>query len=152
MLSWVGLTVGEWKVTYVVYNRNTHGSALNFLEPMFDNSYPSASSLLPDPVFRRFAALHLPGYASSITFFRQTVAITTEKTIVIAEPGNPVFNCVPTAGTTASLAEDAMVAKLLDGHARTRTEGKPLGMWQTGGDEFILVYDWGACFVTKCKG
>ncbi|OXG93167.1 hypothetical protein C345_00803 [Cryptococcus neoformans A2-102-5] len=149
--AWIytGKTKGRTLITYVVYNRNTHGSALNFLEPMFDNSYPSASSLLPDPVFRRFAALHLPGYASSITFFRQTVAITTEKTIVIAEPGNPVFNCVPTAGSTASLAEDAMVAKLLDGHARTRAEGKPLGMWQTGGDEFILVYDWGACFVTK---
>lgn len=119
---------------------------------MFDNSYPSASSLRPDPVFRSFAALHLPGHASSITFFRQTVAITTEKTIVIAEPGNPVYNCVPTAGSTASLAEDAVIVKLLNGHVGSRAEGTPLGMWQTGGDEFILVYDWGACFVTKCEG
>lgn len=118
---------------------------------MFDNSYPSASSL-PDPVFRSFAALHLPGHASSITFFRQTVAIITEKTIVIAEPGNPVYNCVPTAGSTASFAEDAVIVKLLNGQVGSRAEGRPLGMWQTGGDEFILVYDWGACFVTKCEG
>ncbi|EAL22516.1 hypothetical protein CNBB3940 [Cryptococcus deneoformans B-3501A] len=150
-VAWVytGKTKGRTLITYVVYGRNTHGCTLNFLEPLFDNSYPSASSLLSDPVFRSFASLHLPGHASSITFFRQTVAITTEKTIVIAEPGNPVYNCVPTAGSTAFLAEDAVVAKLLNGQGRTRAEGRPLGMWQTGGDEFILVYDWGACFVTK---
>ncbi|KIR26825.1 hypothetical protein I309_04203 [Cryptococcus deuterogattii LA55] len=150
-IAWIytGKTKGRRLITYVVHDRNTHGSTLNFLEPMFDNSYPSASSLLPDPVFRSFAALHLPGHASSITFFRQTVAITTEKTIVIAEPGNPVYNCVPTAGSTASLAEDAVIVKLLNGHVGSRAEGRPLGMWQTGGDEFVLVYDWGACFVTK---
>ncbi|ADV20494.1 hypothetical protein I305_06270 [Cryptococcus gattii E566] len=149
-VAWIytGKTKGRRLITYVVHDRNTHGSTLNFLEPMFDNSYPSASSL-PDPVFRSFAALHLPGHASSITFFRQTVAIITEKTIVIAEPGNPVYNCVPTAGSTASFAEDAVIVKLLNGQVGSRAEGRPLGMWQTGGDEFILVYDWGACFVTK---
>jgi hypothetical protein len=27
---------------------------------------------------------------------------------------------------------------------------KPLGMYQTSENEFLLVYQWGACFVTKC--
>jgi len=30
------------------------------------------------------------------------------------------------------------------------TKVKPLGMYQTSENEFLLVYQWGACFVTKC--
>jgi hypothetical protein len=27
---------------------------------------------------------------------------------------------------------------------------RPLAMYQTSENEFVLVYQWGACFVTKC--
>jgi hypothetical protein len=33
---------------------------------------------------------------------------------------------------------------------RMTSGSKPLVMYQVGENEFMLVYDWGACFVTKC--
>ncbi|WVQ78219.1 hypothetical protein IAT38_000302 [Cryptococcus sp. DSM 104549] len=145
------LDVGS-RLRYCMHARNSHHTTLHFLEPLFPHSHST-----PDTTsFRPFASLHLPGYASSLTFFRQTIAVITEKTVVIAEPGNPVYNSVPTVGEQSGVREDAMVVKLLTG-SRTQvgvvggggSGVKPLGVWQVGGNEFLLVYDWGACFVTK---
>ncbi|WVQ78218.1 hypothetical protein IAT38_000301 [Cryptococcus sp. DSM 104549] len=154
VVAWarVGVTKDRVLVVYAIHARNSHHTTLHFLEPLLPPSHSAPGSTS----FRPFASLHLPGYASSLTFFRQTIAVITEKTIVIAEPGNPVYNSVPTVGEQSGVKEDAMVVKLLTG-SRTRvgvvggggSGVKPLGMWQVGGNEFLLVYDWGACFVTK---
>nr|ODN81229.1 hypothetical protein L203_05735 [Cryptococcus depauperatus CBS 7841] len=136
-----GKTLGEFIVAYATYSKSSHVTQLEFLEP------------LPGNTFRLFAqslsTLNLPGYASCLTFFRQTVAVITEKSIIIVEPGSSTYHCVPAPGSANSLGEDAPVLKLLSSVGRKKSGTKPLGMWQIGGNEFVLVYDWGACFVTK---
>ncbi|WVO12788.1 hypothetical protein L204_100396 [Cryptococcus depauperatus] len=140
---WVctGETKGKTLVAYATYSKSSHVTQLEFLEP------------LPGNTFRLFAqslsTLNLPGYASCLTFFRQTVAVITEKSIIIVDPGSSTYHCVPAPGSANSLGEDAPVLKLLSSVGRKKSGTKPLGMWQTGGNEFVLVYDWGACFVTK---
>jgi hypothetical protein len=90
--------------------------------------------------FRHFATATVPGQATEISFFRQTVAVVTEKSIVIAEPGNPAFNQIPTFPGDLS---SPVLRRMMD-------SAKPLAMYQTSENEFLLVYQWGACFVTKC--
>jgi hypothetical protein len=91
--------------------------------------------------FRHFATSTIPGQATEISFFKQTVAIVTEKSIVIAEPGNPAFNQIPTFPGDIS---SSVLRRMMD-------SAKPLAMYQTSENEFLLVYQWGACFVTKCQ-
>lgn len=121
-------------MVYAAHLRNSHQTILSFHEPLveYDNGKP----------FRHFASTIIPGYASELSFFRQTVAVVTERSFVIAEPGNPTFNQIPTvvAGVPSTVFVSKMVA-----------EGKPMAMYQIAENEFLLVYDVGACFVTKCE-
>lgn len=94
----------------------------------------------PTQSFRQYATLTLPGYASELSFFRQTMAVVTEKSFIIAEPGNPQHNIIPTFPTT--VAQNATVVRMV-------ASAKPMAMYQVAENEFLLVYDWGACFVTK---
>jgi hypothetical protein len=123
-------------VVHVCHSKNSHQTHLTFDEPLL----PTATS--PTPSFRRFANLTLPGNATELSFFRQTVAVATEKTFVIAEPGNAEFNIIPTM--PSSIPDKSPVVKMTSG-------SRPLAMYQIGGNEFLLVYDWGACYVTKCE-
>ena len=91
--------------------------------------------------FRRFATLTVPGFATDLSFFRQTVAVVAEKGFIIAEAGNPTFNSIPTV--PPSVQQDSALLKMLNG-------ARAMGMYQIGENEFMLAYDWGACFVTKC--
>lgn len=91
--------------------------------------------------FRHFATTTIPGYASEINFFKQTVAIVTEKGFIIAEPGNPTYNQIPSFPPDL---QAPVIRRMMD-------NGKPLAMYQTSETEFLLVYQWGACFVTKCE-
>ncbi|WWD15802.1 hypothetical protein CI109_100226 [Kwoniella shandongensis] len=130
----IGVTKGRLLVVYAVHSRNTHHTSLHFYEPLI-SSYDV--SLNP---FRMFGSVTIPGYASELSFFRQTIAVVTEKSFVIAEPGNPTYNAIPTF--PADLVPTAMVVRMV-------ATAKPMGMYQVGENEFLLVYDWGACFVTK---
>lgn len=96
----------------------------------------------PSQPFRRFSSIAVPGYASELAFFRQTIAVVTEKAFVIAEPGNTTTNSIPTF--PSALSQTATVVRMVNG-------AKPMAMYQIAENEFLLVYDWGACFVTKCK-
>ncbi|WVQ70220.1 uncharacterized protein L199_008446 [Kwoniella botswanensis] len=132
----VGVTKGRLLVVYAVHSRNSHQTTLNFYEPLLNPS--SASYGVPS--FRPFGNITVPGYASDLSFFRQTVSVVTEKTFVIAEPGNPTYNSIPTF--PHEIPERAMVVRMVSG-------SKPMGMWQVDESEFLLVYEWGACWVTK---
>jgi hypothetical protein len=90
--------------------------------------------------FRHFATTTISGQASEISFFKQTIAIITEKSIIIAEPGSPSSNQIPTYPGDLHMP---VLRRMMD-------SAKPLGMYQTSENEFLLVYQWGACFVTKC--
>ncbi|WVW83239.1 hypothetical protein I302_105258 [Kwoniella bestiolae CBS 10118] len=130
----VGVTKGRLLVVYAVHSRNSHQTSLYFYEPLLS----STSYGLPS--FRSFGNITVPGYASDLSFFRQTVSVVTEKTFVIAEPGNPTYNSIPTF--PHEIPERAMVVRMVSG-------SKPLAMWQVDESEFLLVYEWGACWVTK---
>lgn len=94
-----------------------------------------------DEGFRHFATTTVPGLASELSFFRQTIAIVTEKAFIIAEPGNPTYNQIPTFPPELHAP---VMKRMMDG-------ARPLAMYQTSENEFLLVYQWGACFVTKCE-
>lgn len=94
-----------------------------------------------DNGFRPFASSTIVGLASELSFFRQTVAVVTEKAFIIAEPGNSTYNQIPTFPPDLHAP---MMRRMMDG-------AKPLAMYQTSENEFLLVYQWGACFVTKCE-
>ncbi|GFZ46220.1 hypothetical protein JCM24511_04467 [Saitozyma sp. JCM 24511] len=130
----VGVTKGRVLVVHAYHSRNSHHTHLFFDEPLL----PTPTS--PKSIFRRFATLTLPGQATELSFFRQTIAVATEKAFVIAEPGNPTYNVIPTYPSSG--IERSAVTRMTSG-------SKPLVMYQVGENEFILVYDWGACFVTK---
>ncbi len=83
----------------------------------------------------------MPGLAKDIAFFRQTIALVTDKGFVIAEPGNSSSTAIPIL--PATLTDRTPLVKML-------SEAKPLGMHQVNENEFILAYDRGACFVNKC--
>lgn len=119
--------------------RRANATLLTFEEPLhaaqMDNRDPCSA-------FRRFAQMSVPGFASEVSFFRQTIAIVTEKTFLVAEPGNISYNTIPTI--PPELAGSSLVARLAG-------PTKPMAMYQTGENEFLLVYDWGACFTTRCE-
>lgn len=75
-------------------------------------------------------------------FFRQTIAVVTEKTFIVAEPGNTSFNAIPVL--PASIAPSSRVARMT-------SQAKPKAMFQIAENEFLLVYDWGGCFATRCE-
>ncbi|WVF72308.1 hypothetical protein IAT40_007121 [Kwoniella sp. CBS 6097] len=129
----IGVTKGRLLVVYAVHSKNSHHTTLYFHEPLLSSSYTQTA-------FRPFGTVTIPGYASDLSFFRQTVSVVTEKSFIIAEPGNPTFNCIPTF--PGEIPERAMVVRMV-------SEAKPLGMWQVDEREFLLVYDLGACWVTK---
>jgi hypothetical protein len=110
---------------------------LSFEEPLFTQAHDTTQS-----PFRRFATLTVPGFASDLSFFRQTIAVVTEKGFVIAEPGNPTHNVIPTF--PAGMASGSTVVRMIGA-------AKPMMMYQIAENEFLLCYDWGACFVTKCE-
>lgn len=125
-------------VAHAAHSRNSHTTHLYFDEPLL---YSASAS--PGSAFRRFATLTLPGSATSLSFFRQTVAVVTEKQFIIAEPGNPAHNSIPTF--PPDLPDTAPIMRMIGGGARA------LGMYQVKENEFLLVYHWGACYVTKCE-
>ncbi|OCF39870.1 hypothetical protein I317_06307 [Kwoniella heveanensis CBS 569] len=129
----IGVTKGRLLVVYAVHSKNSHHTTLYFHEPLLSSSYTQTA-------FRPFGSVTIPGYASDLSFFRQTVSVVTEKSFIIAEPGNPTFNSIPTF--PGEIPERAMVVRMV-------SEAKPLGMWQVDEREFLLVYDLGACWVTK---
>nr|XP_019013428.1 uncharacterized protein I206_01495 [Kwoniella pini CBS 10737]OCF52209.1 hypothetical protein I206_01495 [Kwoniella pini CBS 10737] len=130
----VGVTKSRLLVVYAVHSRNSHQTNLYFYEPLVISSKSNSSP------FRSFGSITVPGYASDLSFFRQTVSIVTEKTFVIAEPGNPTYNCIPTFGL--DIPERGMIVRMV-------SSSKPLAMWQVDEAEFLLVYEWGGCWVTK---
>ena len=123
--------------THADFPRNSHQTVLYFEEPLL----PAAQAHSGKP-FRRFASVTIPGYASELAFFRQTIAVVTEKAFVIAEPGNNTTNSIPTF--PASVSQSSSVVRMVTG-------AKPMAMYQIAENEFLLVYNWGACFVTKCQ-
>jgi hypothetical protein len=96
----------------------------------------------PRSSFRRFAQLTAPGFASEVGFFRQTIAIVTEKTFIVAEPGNTSFNVIPVL--PASISPNSRVARMT-------SQARPKAMFQIAENEFLLAYDWGGCFTTRCE-
>ena len=123
----------------LTWPRNVHQTFLTFEEPLLASNPDRSYATTP---FRRFASLTIPGYATDLSFFKQTVAIVTEKGFVIAEAGNPSFNAIPTF--PAAVQANTTLMKVIGG-------GKAMGMYQIAENEFVLVYDWGASFVTKCE-
>jgi hypothetical protein len=114
-------------------------TVLTFEEPLHASTADMRS---PRTSFRRFAQLIIPGFASDVGFFRQTIAIVTEKTFIVAEPGNPNYNTIPVLPT--SISPSATVARMT-------SQAKPMAMYQIAENEFLLAYDWGACFATRCE-
>ncbi|WVR05091.1 hypothetical protein IAU60_002103 [Kwoniella sp. DSM 27419] len=129
----IGVTKGRLLVVFAVHAKNNHQTSLHFLEPLLSSTYTRSA-------FRPFGSVLVPGYASDLSFFRQTVSVLTEKTFIIAEPGNPTHNAIPTLAP--GMDERSMVVRMIAG-------ARPLGMWQVDENEFLLVYDAGACWVTK---
>ncbi|ORX39762.1 hypothetical protein BD324DRAFT_614892 [Kockovaella imperatae] len=133
----VGVTKGRTMVVHVAYAKNSHQTHISFEEPLLASNPDRSYATTP---FRRFAALTIPGFATDLSFFKQTVAIVTEKGFVIAEAGNPTFNAIPTFPLAVQGNSHLM---------RVLGSGKPMAMYQVAENEFALVYDWGASFVTK---
>lgn len=105
-------------------------------------SLSSSRGPTPDIAFRRYATLTIPGHATDITFYAHTLAVATDKQIVIVEPGNPTSTVMPRPLDEQEHGQH--VARLI-GLGKTRA----LGMYQVREWEFVLIYDWGACFVNR---
>ncbi|RXK38363.1 hypothetical protein M231_04405 [Tremella mesenterica] len=129
----VGKMKGRTLIVYAVHSRNSHSTLLSFHEPLYQNDPHS-------PAFRHFSTLSVSGYASEILFFRVTITAVTEKGFVVVEPGNPNQNYLP--HFPHDVAQDAPVVRLA-------SHGTALGMYQVRKEEFLLVYDWGGCYVDK---
>ncbi|OAX43158.1 hypothetical protein K503DRAFT_732249 [Rhizopogon vinicolor AM-OR11-026] len=95
--------------------------------------------------FRPFGeAMYVPKDAYSVTPLAKTIAISTEKGIVIADPTNAdrqMVSVVPNFGTASSTE----MAEL-----KTRCEeAKPLGLIRTESGEILVIYDTLGCYITK---
>lgn len=134
-------------VVHAAHSRNSHTTHLYFDEPLLSTSTPDHShpSRTDTDSFRRFATLNLPGHCTDLSFFRQTIAAVAEKQFIIAEPGNPACNPIPTFPPEL---DRAPVTRMIN--ASGASSGA-LGMYQIKENEFLLVYQWGACYVTKCE-
>ena len=66
----------------------------------------------------------------------------TDKTFIVAEPGNPSYNIIPVL--PPGIPPSATVARMT-------SQARPMAMYQIAENEFLLAYDWGACFVTRCE-
>lgn len=120
------------------------------LTPSLSHSASSSSSssslaglAAPNP-FRRYASLSIPGHATDISFYRHTLAVVTDKQIVIAEPGNPAYAIMPSP--LDEQEHGAQISRLC-----AQAKSKALGMFQVGEWEFVIVWDWGACFVNRSE-
>ncbi|KAK4687215.1 RHO1 GDP-GTP exchange protein 1/2, partial [Tremellales sp. Uapishka_1] len=132
----VGTVKGRLLVVYAVHTKESHRTTIHFQEPLLADPHSASSDL----AFRSFAKYSIEGYASEMTFFKQTVAVVTEKAFVITEPGNSVVNTIPTF--SLAVAPTAKVVQMA-------ATSKALAMFQTAESEFLLVYQLGGCFVNK---
>lgn len=69
-----------------------------------------------------------------------------EKLFIVAEPGNPTYHSIPNFSEGNNARDGEIIARMV-----SAPSAKALGMYQIGENEFLLVWDWGACFVTKCE-
>jgi hypothetical protein len=117
----------------------TTSTLLTFQEPLHAPVYNARD---PPQPFRLFAQLSVPGFASEVWFFKQTIAVITDKSIMVAEPGNSNYNPIPVL--PPSLSTSSLATKL-------SSPARAMAMFQTGENEFLLAYEWGACFATRCE-
>ncbi|KAL7422275.1 hypothetical protein Q5752_002921 [Cryptotrichosporon argae] len=130
----VGSIKGRVLIAFAIHARNAHTTSLTFVEPLL----PDRQTY--DPSFRPFATSSVPGHATELAFFKQTAAVVSDRGVVVVEPGNPAFSSLPLF--PPSLPSAANVVKLV-------SAGRAMGMYQIGEGEFLVVYDWGACYVSK---
>ncbi|KAG0706814.1 hypothetical protein DFH29DRAFT_900165 [Suillus ampliporus] len=98
--------------------------------------------------FRPFGeALYVPKDAYSVTLLAKTIAINTEKGIVIADPTNTTQQTVAVAPDFSGATSNTEMASL-----KTRCEqAKPLGLVRTESEsgEILVIYDTLGCYITK---
>ena len=128
-------------VVYACHSKTAQATFLIAEEPIV-SSHTSAHSSAPP--FRRYATTSIPGHATDISFYRHTLAVVTDRQIVIVEPGNPTFSIMPSPLEEQAHGQD--IARLVG-----QGKSKALGMFQVQEHEFVLVWDWGACFVNRSK-
>ncbi|KAH7930131.1 hypothetical protein BV22DRAFT_1028615 [Leucogyrophana mollusca] len=96
--------------------------------------------------FRPFGdPLYVPKDAYNVTPLAKTIAISTEKGIVVADPTNPsksVVAVVPDFGQATSST------KMADLKARCEAS-KPLGLVRCDASELLVIYDNIGCYITK---
>ncbi|KAG1747212.1 uncharacterized protein EDB91DRAFT_74648 [Suillus paluster] len=100
----------------------------------------------PISSFRPFGeALYVPKDAYSVTPLAKTIAISTEKGIVIADPTNTSKQMVSVVPDFSGATSNTDMANL-----KTRCEeSKPLGLIRTESGEILVVYDTLGCYITK---
>lgn len=135
--------IADLAVIYACPSKTALQTYLIAEEPL-SPSLSSSRGPTPDIAFRRYATLTIPGHATDITFYAHTLAVATDKQIVIVEPGNPTSTVMPRPLDEQEHGQH--VARLI-GLGKTRA----LGMYQVREWEFVLIYDWGACFVNRSK-
>lgn len=96
--------------------------------------------------FRPFGeALYVPKDAYSVIPLAKTIAISTEKGIVIADPTDTVRQVVSVVPDFSGAASNTDMADL-----KTRCEdAKPLGLIRAESGEILMVYDTLGCYITK---
>lgn len=96
--------------------------------------------------FRPFGEpLYVPKDAYSVTPLAKTVAITTEKGIVIADPTDTIRQTISVVPDFSGATCNTDMADL-----KTRCEdAKPLGLIRSESSEILVVYDSLGCYITK---
>lgn len=117
--------------------------ACNLSELRRTPSRGSQSTILS---FRPFGeALYVPKDAYSVTPLAKTIAISTEKGIVIADPTDTARQMVSVVPDFSGATSNTDMADL-----KTRCEdAKPLGLIRAESGEILVVYDTLGCYVTK---
>ncbi|KAG1781631.1 hypothetical protein EV702DRAFT_1177351 [Suillus placidus] len=107
---------------------------------------PSRGSQGSISSFRPFGEpLYVPKDAYSVTPLAKTVAITTEKGIVIADPTNTTRQMISVVPDFSGAACNTDMGDL-----KTRCEdAKPLGLIRAESGEILVVYDTLGCYITK---
>jgi hypothetical protein len=129
-------------VVYACRSKTSQTTYLIAEEPLT----PSIHSPVPPDPFRRYATITIPGHATDIVFYRHTLAVVTDKQIVIAEPGNPAYAIMP-----SPLDEQPDGIGQQVGRFCARPGCRALGLYQVSEWEFVMVWDWGACFVNRSE-
>ncbi|KAG2157870.1 uncharacterized protein EDB93DRAFT_730686 [Suillus bovinus] len=96
--------------------------------------------------FRPFGEpLYVPKDAYSVIPLAKTVAISTEKGVVIADPTNTTRQMIQVVPNFSAATSDTDMADL-----KTRCEdAKPLGLIRIESGEILVVYDTLGCYITK---